>query len=650
MEDKKIIEGKITEEILGEIFKEVEKDDINNNNNKFYNNITYINYLLKNKSKPELDFLFDYSKVLGLENNDPKLIHWTLNNLDKLYLYGFDLTLLENKIKESKEIYKINDYPYLIEKNKKNINSFKDNLPKNRNKEEIFIISKDRTRRNNNINENEFSQIQTKNILYESNSNEINEIHIEDLSSPISLIEKENKNKAENDYHIYEYDSFNSELTNKNEYLNISLEPGNYSEDEILNNIKRNIKRKIKAKEKKLKKIIDKNNDILSKKRKRSENNNISTFINNENCNDQKIRRKKIISELNEELSLEKIKNIFNELLSQYELDVNTDHEKECFIRKNLKIIEEIYKKNQKDFLEVLGEIFNIPVDKAKMLIEYEIFKTNLENKYCNFSKFLNKLYKLFRQYGIPEINSLQQLNGYIDCEPEIGKSLNHVIDNIVGYREKFNSYMGKHYNDINIINEELKYYFPNIKEKNNEYIIKLASKLNEYGEKFKVNIPKDLIISYIKDKKKDIDFSEDLYSNFNERKYSLESFINYNIGKETNVFNEENREIKDNFEENNVVIGISSSEYKSENDEIKEINEDKNIKDIKYNNGMLSSGQIFNINKNFMNNSREKMNKINNKTHSQFPFVKLIVSQIQITSNSFNQVCQTNNINLNDN
>ena len=228
MEDKKIIEGKITEEILGEIFKEVEKDDINNNNNKFYNNITYINYLLKNKSKPELDFLFDYSKVLGLENNDPKLIHWTLNNLDKLYLYGFDLTLLENKIKESKEIYKINDYPYLIEKNKKNINSFKDNLPKNRNKEEIFIISKDRTRRNNNINENEFSQIQTKNILYESNSNEINEIHIEDLSSPISLIEKENKNKAENDYHIYEYDSFNSELTNKNEYLNISLETGNY--------------------------------------------------------------------------------------------------------------------------------------------------------------------------------------------------------------------------------------------------------------------------------------------------------------------------------------------------------------------------------------------------------------------------------------
>jgi len=148
MEDKKVNEGKITEEILGEIFKEVEKDDININN-KFFNKITYIKYTLKNKSQPELDFLFDYSKVLGVENNDPKLIHWTLNNLDKLYLYGFDLTLLENKIKESKEIYKINDYPYLIEKNNKNINSFKENYQNNKNKEKIFIIRKDKNKRNN---------------------------------------------------------------------------------------------------------------------------------------------------------------------------------------------------------------------------------------------------------------------------------------------------------------------------------------------------------------------------------------------------------------------------------------------------------------------------------------------------------------------
>ena len=148
MEDKKVNEGKITEEIWGEILKEVEKDDININN-KFFNKITYIKYTLKNKSQPELDFLFDYSKVLGAKNNDPKLIHWTLNNLDKLYLYGFDLTLLENKIKESKEIYKINDYPYLIEKNNKNINSFKENYQNNKNKEKIFIIRKDKNKRNN---------------------------------------------------------------------------------------------------------------------------------------------------------------------------------------------------------------------------------------------------------------------------------------------------------------------------------------------------------------------------------------------------------------------------------------------------------------------------------------------------------------------
>ena len=64
--------------------------------------------------------------------------------------------------------------------------------------------------------------IQNKIILYENNNNKINQIHIEEKSTPINsnFIGKENKNKENNDYNIYECDSFNSELSIINEYIN----------------------------------------------------------------------------------------------------------------------------------------------------------------------------------------------------------------------------------------------------------------------------------------------------------------------------------------------------------------------------------------------------------------------------------------------
>jgi hypothetical protein len=52
------------------------------------------------KEKPELDFLYDYSKILRPKNNDPKIIQWQLLNLDRLFKYGIDISVLKKRNKE----------------------------------------------------------------------------------------------------------------------------------------------------------------------------------------------------------------------------------------------------------------------------------------------------------------------------------------------------------------------------------------------------------------------------------------------------------------------------------------------------------------------------------------------------------------------
>jgi hypothetical protein len=203
-----------------------------------------------------------------------------------------------------------------------------------------------------------------------------------------------------------------------------------------------------------------------------------------------------------------------------------------------------------------------------------------LENKYSNFSKFLNKLYTLLSNNGIQEINSLDELRKFTASVPEIEKSLNHVMDNILFYRDKFNSYMGKHYSDMYKINKCLESFIPNIRERNNEYITKISSKFNEYEEKFKLFIPKDLFVSYIIEKNNNMDFSEDLNSDINNRRFSLKSFIFYDIGSKIIVYDQkkdenekendinvvpiENKEIQNTV--NNIIINDNKSNNKNNN------------------------------------------------------------------------------------
>ena len=612
------------------------KEKLMPNKNDF-NKITYVKYNLLKKEKPEIDFLYDYSKILGPKNNDPKIIQWQLLNLDRLFKYGIDISVLKKRNKEQssghfKMSNVLENISYRLQKHGRLAPScdIARILPK-RSEEELQINEEEEDdendinieneeinngdsqssnfKKDNNNNQN-ITFLQT-NICNNDNinittNNELN-LKIED-NNPINdesniNINLNKKNNNPNGYNGYEdnfYDKndpfIDDELDNtseENEYLyKLSLEPGNYSEQEILNNLKKNMRKTSRSTVKKKKKI----NNIKSKKEKEKTNKSLNKKVkklkvsnklltsktkrkNNEEIKDINKKKKKINIDSLSELSETKIEEFLTNLMSDYDSEIKSDHEKESFIRRNIKIIEEIYKKNQNELINVLSSKLNINSEKSKILIEYEIFKSVLENKYSNFSKFLNKLYTLLNNNGIQEINSLDELRKYMTSVPEIEKSLNHVMDNILFYRDKFNSYMGKHFLDMYKINKCLECFIPNIRERNNEYITKISSKFNEYEEKFKIIIPKDLIVSYIIEKNNTMDFSEDLNSDINNRRFSLKSFIFYDIGSKIIVYDQkkdeenendvcavpiENKEIQNTV--NNIIINDNKSNNKNNN------------------------------------------------------------------------------------
>ena len=630
-EEQEQISEKIDEAQLALEYMNKDKEKLKPNKNDF-NKISYINYEdLFKKLKPELDFLYDYSKVLGPENNDPKTIQWQLANLDRLFKYGIDISVLKKRNKEQssghfKMSNVLENISYRLQKHGRlaPIIDIARDLPK-RSDEEQFPINEEeedeedinienedinngespsdnykKIENNNNINTQLNKNLNNNGIINIINTDKIN-LDENANNNPINLLDnnpdenllninlnKDKKTNNPNGYNGYEdnfYDKndpfIDDELDNtseENEFLyKLSLEPGNYSEQEILNNLKKNlrkisrnsVKKKKKMKNIKGKKEKEKEKGKKSAKKLKLSNkllNNKTKRKNNEEKDNVK-KKKKINIDSLEDLNLEKIKNIFGQMITEYDSEIKTEHEKESFMRRNIKIIEDIYKKNDKDFIIVLSEKFEIPIDKAKILMEYELFKSVLENKYSNFSKFLNKLYTLLKENGVLEINSLSQLKNYMESVPEIEKSLNHVMDNILCYRDKFNFYMGKHYLDMSTINEILESFIPNIRERNNEYIVKMSSKFNEYEEKFKIIIPKEFIVSYIKEKNPNVDFTEDLSTDINNRRFSLESFIFYNIGIKIPVYlqnNEkenQNTNLNDIKENENCVVELDKNE-----------------------------------------------------------------------------------------
>ena len=661
-EKEEEISEKIDEAKLALEYMEKDKEKSKPNKNDF-NKIVYVEYqdLFKNKIQ-EIDFLYDYSKILGSQNSDPKIIQWQLANLDRLFKYGIDISLLKKRNdQQNLGIYKmsniIENISYRLQKHgklaptidvarilpKRDEEQYQIN-EEEEDEEDINIENEDMNSKNDiNTNtglNNEAPLINNNNS--DNNNNDLNKIKIlndtdnSNDNNKSNNDKNENKNEENNNENkisidlnkkpsnnpnannVYEdnfYDKndpfIDDDLDNNSseenaELYKLSLGYGNFSEQDILNNLKRNNRSNSLKKKKKMKNIKGKKGKKSPGKKERKRIGNKILLSNktkrkNDGDKDNTINKKKKKININidsiENLTKEKIEEIFNQLKSENDTEITTDHEKESFLRRNIKIFEEMYKKNLTDFISFLSSKFGIDLDKTKVFMEYELFKSVLENKYSNLSKFLNKLYTLLKENGVMEINTMEQIEKYNETIPDIGKSLNHISDNIVNYRDKFNSYMGKHYSDMYLINESLENFIPNIKERNIEYITKISSKFNEYEEKFKIKINKDIFITYIKNKYPNNDFSEDLDTDINNRKFSLESFIIYEIGSKIPVFFqvEKKKDDKEKEKEGNFVVDIKKEDTdinKNNQENINNFDNNENLNSIS--NSITNNSKIF--------------------------------------------------------
>ena len=658
----KIEDEKSTEEYM---LKEKEKEknalpDINE-----FNKITYIDYKYLNHKNVEIDFLFDYSKILGPENNDSKITQWQMLNKDRLFPYGIDIVVLTERIKEmqkkgsNKMNNIISNLNYRLQRHgrlaptkdiarKLQKKSFDDQTPFQEEEDididkdiDIDIEQEESLEEKNMMKDKDKEKDKNNNIFYngnEENFYDINDPFIDDNLDEIS--ENEENNKL---------------------LFNLTLAPGNYSEKEILQNLKKakkmkkfkkikniNSSQKDKGKEEKnnfqyfdslkdndsvinaINNIINKNkpktpyktqeSTFLSKKTKRDPSYN---SINSDNEKNRK-KRKFDKSQLTD-MSYENINKLFKQILSEYTSPINTDSQKVSFINRNIKNIAEIYSRNPLDLCKVVQNEFNINLGIANLLIEYAIFKSKIENFYSNFSKYLKNLNLALNNDGISKISSLNDLIRYASRDNEIEKSIKHVIDNIYNFRLCFNEYIGRHYNDLCEIHDKLYPFIKDIKERNKGIILKLSCKFDESEKDFEGKIPREIIIEYLKSRYTKTDFKENLTDDKN-RIYALEDFVYKDKGNKAKIFKEssplENKENQydylnknknkkiENKSINNVNNNINISHYTFNNEE-------QNDQDSFYNNlsfdkaisTSISSPYKYN---NYKNNSKTKYLDIN--------------------------------------
>ena len=596
MEDENIITNYFQKE------KEKENEEIKQKLNDEFNKITYIEYDIEDLNSPEeLDYLFDYCKILGGEKVDSKLTQWQIMNKDRLFPYGIHMVDLMARINNSQPKGANNKLDSIIS-----------NLNYRLQRHGRLAPTKDIARRL----EKKFDD-QMPLIEEEEGENDIDLEKDEDINAndgagvDNGVNNINNKNVVPENYYDINDPFIDDNLDQISEgednklLFKITLKPGNYSETEIMTNLKKHLRPKKNFKRIKTKihtshndennnaenlekaqldnsdnyvditeytrnniKIpeneVQKSNELinyinsnrqtaadretmienilgqtmLQKKTKRepSNSNNSNNIGNNEpqmEVEKKSYKKKKIDKNQLLDLNVDKIVNVIKEL--KIGLSINTEHEKETFIRRNIKILSEIYEQYPKYLFIVLQRELDIDYEISEYLLEYEIFKSKTEYIYSNFSKFLNKLFVSLKNYGISKISVMSDLYKFSNMDSEIEKCLRHVIHNIYDFRQAFNLYIGKHYFDLSEIHEKLSKYIKDIKERNKGLILKLSYKFDELEKEYPL-LNRKIIVEYLISKYNNEDFSEN-FSDDKNRIYSLDTFIYKEKGNDVKIF-----------------------------------------------------------------------------------------------------------------
>ena len=598
IEDENVIANYFSKE------KEKEKEEIKQKLNDEFNKITYIKYEVPVNSYVEVDFLFDYSKILGPENEDSKITQWQIMNKDRLFPYGIHGVDLMARINKSQPKGANNKLDSIISNLNYRLQRHGRLAPTKDIARRLDKKSDDQIPLEEEEGENEAELEQDEDInTNEENINNNNGINTMNNANNKPVVQ-ENYYDTNDPFIDDNLDELSEGEDNKLLYK-IKKRPGNYSENEIMTSLrkylrpKKNFKRikakintsqtdennidnmdkaqldhgdnyvditeytrnNIKIPESEVQKsneiinYINSNNrqsaadretmienilgqTMLQKKTKREVSN--SNNSNNNGINEQQVevekknyKKKKIDKNQLLDLNVDKIVNVLKELKKG--LSLNTEHEKETFIRRNIKILSEIYEQYPKYLFLVLQRELDIDYEISEYLLEYEIFKSKTEYIYSNFSKFLNKLCVSLKNYGIVQISDVKDLYKFCNIDSEIEKCLKHVIHNIYDFRQAFNLYIGKHYLDLSDIHEKLSKYIKDIKERNKGLILKLSYKFDELEKDFSL-LNRTIIVEYLKSKYNNEDFEENFLDDKN-RIYSLDSFIYKDKGNSVQIF-----------------------------------------------------------------------------------------------------------------
>ena len=595
MEDEKSISNYVNKE---------NKENNDKLNTKF-NNITYIQYEIPDLDYPEeIDFLFDYCKILCSEKHDPKLYQWQAMNKDRLFPYGVSVMDLMARINKSQP---------------KGANNKLDNIIANLNyrlqRHGRLAPTKDIARRLDKKSEDQSPLIEEEEGENEADIELEEDINNNEENANSNNNNVNNKNIVQENYYDINDPFIDDNLDELSEgddnklLFKITLAPGNYTEEEIMKNLKKHLRpkknfKRIKPKTQNVQNNTDANNNndnldkvqndqsdnyldiseynknnikipesevqkstdlinyinsnrqsaadretmienilgqtMLQKKTKRepsnSNNSNIDANEQQQQVEPEKksYKKKKIDKTQLTDLSVDKIVSVIQQLKAGVSL--NTEHEKETFIRRNIKTLSDIYEQYPRYLLIVIQRELNIDYDISEYLLEYEIFKSKTDYIYSNFSKFLNKLCVTMKNYGISKINQVADLYKFCNIDNEIEKCLKHVIHNIYDFRQAFNVYIGKHYFDLAMIHEKLSKYIKDIKERNKGLILRLSYKFDEFEHEFGGLLSRELILQYFLSKYTIEDFREN-FTDEKNRIYSLESFIFKEKGNNVKIF-----------------------------------------------------------------------------------------------------------------
>lgn len=491
--------------------------------------ITYSNI----KEGSSYEFLFDYSKLLIKEKlYDPQILYWQIEYSSLLKPFGLNFSFLKKKMEEkNKKYYKYDTF----------MNQLTYRLEKHGQLAPIKEIAKHLTEEDMKDKDNN-----------ERNPNEINYYD-------------------QNDSFIDDEDAFNGDLNDQTSKLN--LLPGNYTEEMIIKNLNRN--------KKKIKKNFKKKKNNNNENENETYQNLISTNTHFEGISpemeeelNKKIKKRKFgegITSLSENADRESIERMYNQLMKDYcesgKGIPDKDNEKEIFIKKSIPQLKNIDGNNKIEIIKVFSQKLKMDEKEFGILFNYEVFKSKIEGTFSTFSKLLNQFCTSLYENDISDFTNLKET---FESNSEIYSKFSILIQKIIVFRQLHNEYIGAQMDKLDNIYEIINKYISGVRERNNEYLTKISSKIKESFEKNRIKYSIDNIVDFIKKNFDSIEYEENL-TDLNHPILGIERFLYYQEqNKNINTKNKPNIQQQNKKKQN-----VKSPKKEDENDvkiEIKSI------------------------------------------------------------------------------